>query len=162
MTATFAPTLAPQRIANSAPKFVRNAIRNVAFPLSPVPEFERSVFDWTVITLTVGTMIFGIFGVLGGSFAQRASAAEVPPTTETQVQPNPGSAADLGGVVVPFCYFPEDPTICFTSVGDGGDEPVQPGPAVRLIKPPLIHVRPTLSPMEPEPPVLPIVIAPLS
>ncbi|MFQ3617905.1 MAG: hypothetical protein SNJ57_17680 [Cyanobacteriota bacterium] len=155
-------TLAPTPDSTSISKSVQNAIRNVAFPLSPVPEFERSIFDWTLITLTVGTMIFGFFGVLGGSFVQRASAAEVPATPATQVQPNPGTAADLGGVVVPFCYFPEDPTICFTSVGDGGDEPVEPGPAVRLIKPSLIHVRPSLSPMEPEPPVLPIVIAPLS
>jgi hypothetical protein len=158
MTAILAPT--PD--STSVPKSVQTAIRNVAFPLSPVPEFERSVFDWTLITLTVGTMIFG---VLGWSFAQRASAAGVPTanaTQTTQTQPDSGSAADLGGVVVPFCYFPEDPTICFTSVGDGGDAGVEPGPAAPMIKPSLIHVRPVLSPMEPEPAVLPIVIAPLS
>ncbi|MBF2087266.1 hypothetical protein [Thermoleptolyngbya sp. C42_A2020_037] len=155
MTATFAPTHPPARV----PKFIRNAIRNVAFPLSPVPEFEHSIFDWTIITLTVGTMIFG---VLGGWFAQRASAAEVPTTPATEVQPNPGTAADLGGVVLPICYFPEDPTICFTGVGGGNGKDEQPRPVAPLIKPPLIHVRPTFSPMEPEPPVLPIVIAPLS
>lgn len=158
MTATLAPTRPPVLVPVSAPQSIQNAIRNVVFPLSPVPEFERSIFDWTLITLTVGTMILG---VLGGSFAQRASAAEVPTTPATEVQPNPGTAADLGGVVVPFCYFPEDPTICFTSVG-GNEEPVPPRPFPPMIKPPLMHVRPTLSPMEPEPPVLPIVIAPLS
>ncbi|RMF68176.1 MAG: hypothetical protein D6742_05735 [Cyanobacteria bacterium J069] len=136
---------------------IRNAVRHVAFPLSPVPEFERSIFDWTLITLTVGTMIFG---VLGWSFAQRASAAEVPTATAAQAQGSSGLASDLGGVVVPSCYFPENPAVCF-NVGGGTPEP-QPSPVPPLMKQPRTHARPSLSPMEPEPPVLPILTTPLS
>lgn len=154
MTATLAPTL-PSASRSSA---VQDAIRHVAFPLSPVPEFERSVFDWTLVALTVGTMIFG---VLGWSFAQQASAAEVP-ATAAPVESNPGTAADLGSVVVPSCYFPENPAVCFTSVGEGNGEVVPSNPVPPLTKPSRIYVRPILSPMEPEPPVLPIVTAPLS
>lgn len=143
--------------STSVPKSVQNTIRNVAFPLAPVPEFERSVFDWMLITLTVGTMIFG---ALGWSFAQRASAAEVPAVNAMQTQPDSGNAADLGNVVVPSCYVPENPAVCF-SVG-GGNVEVPPSPIAPPIKQPRVHVRPTLSPMEPEPPVLPIVTAPMS
>jgi len=154
MTATFAPTL-PSASRSSA---LQSAIRNVAFPLSPVPELDRSVFDWTLITLTMGTMILGL---LGWSFAQRASAAEVP-MTAAQVQPKLGTGADLGSVVVPSCYFPENPAVCFTNMGNGGGEAMPPSPAPVLIKPSQIHVRPSFSPMEPEPPVLPIMTVPLS
>lgn len=155
MTATLA--LTPN--STSVPKSVQNTIRNVAFPLAPVPEFERSIFDWTLITLTVGTMIFS---VLGWSFAQRASAAEVPAVNAAQTQPESGNASDLGGVVLPFCYVPENPAVCFTSVGGGGQGVMPSNPVPPLTKPSQIHVRPTLSPMEPEPPVLVIVTAPLS
>lgn len=121
--------------------------------LTMLPELDRSVLGWTLTVITTSTIVLG---ALGWGLSLRAHAAEPVVASNGQQEPaiaEPVSnAIVLGEVVVPDCYYPPNPVICFTSVGldygsdepDAGDnEEIQPSTSMTT---PL----PRLTPFDPE------------
>jgi len=90
--------------------------------LTMLPELEQSIFGWTMTVITASAFVLGM---LGWGLSVRANAAEPAIASSAQQTPAPvepvSSAAALGGVVVPDCYYPPNPAICFTGGGYGSD-----------------------------------------